>query len=99
MARASKSFVEKKLEAMPTDQMAEKDPMHHIELELSQTLTQMFEEAKKDGFSGSFDEYLDTLSMDELKRIGSRDGGPIGEKIADKHIKSAIKKLKKKGLI
>ena len=59
----------------------------------------MFEEAKKDGFSGSFDEYLDTLSMDELKRIGSRDGGPIGQKIADKHIKSAIKKLKKKGLI
>lgn len=99
MARASKSFVEKKLEAMPTDQMAEKDPMHHIELELSQTLTQMFEEAKKDGFSGSFDEYLDTLSMDELKRIGSRDGGPIGEKIADKHIKSAVKKLKAKGLI
>jgi len=99
MARASKNFVEKKLEAVPTDQMAEKDPMHHIELELSSSLKQMFEEAKKDGFSGSFDEYLDTLSMDELKRIGSRDGGPISQKIADKHIKSAIKKLKKKGLI
>ena len=99
MARASKSFVEKKLEAMPTDQMAEKDPMHHIELELSQTLTQMFEEAKKDGFSGSFDEYLDTLSMDELRRVGSKDGGAIEKRIADKYIKSAIRKLKNKGLI
>jgi len=99
MARASKNFVEKKLEAVPTDQMAEKDPMHHIELELSQTLTQMFEEAKRDGFSGSFDEYLDTLSMDELRRVGSKDGGSIEKRIADKHIKSAIKKLKKKGLI
>jgi hypothetical protein len=59
----------------------------------------MFEEAKEGGFKGSFNEYLDSLSMDELKRIGSRDGGPIGEKIADKHIKSAVKKLKAKGLI
>ena len=99
MARASKNFVDKVLEAVPTNQMAEKDPLHHIELELSSSLKQMFEEAKEGGFKGSFDEYLDSLSMDELKRVGSRDGGPIGEKIADKHIKSAIKKLKKKGLI
>ena len=38
MARASKNFVEKKLEAVSTNQMAEKDPMHHIDLELSATL-------------------------------------------------------------
>ena len=32
MARASKNFVDKILEAVPTKQVAEKDPMHHIEL-------------------------------------------------------------------
>ena len=48
MARASKNFVDKILEAVPTKQVAEKDPMHHIELELSSTLKQMFEEAKEE---------------------------------------------------
>ena len=99
MARTSNNSVDKKLEAVSTTKMAEKDPLHNIDLELSSTLKQMFEEAKNDGFSGSFDEYLDTLSMDELKRVGSKDGGPVGQKIADKHIKSAIRKLKKKNLI
>ena len=36
-----------------------------------------FEEAKKEGFKGSFNEYLDSLSKDELKRIGVQDGGLI----------------------
>jgi hypothetical protein len=100
MARASKNFVEKKLEAVSTNQMAEKDPMHHIDLELMGTLKQMFEEAKEGGFKGSMNDYLDSLSMDELRRIGSKDGGSIKAKqIADRHIKNAIKKLKKKGLL
>jgi len=99
MAKAQNNSVDKKLEAVSTTKMAEKDPMHHIDLELSSTLKQMFEEAKREGFTGSFDQYLDTLSMEELKRVGSKDGGPIGQKIADKHIKSAIRKLKKKNLI
>ena len=53
MARASKNFVDKILEAVPTKQVAEKDPMHHIDLELTGTLKQMFEEAKEGGFKGS----------------------------------------------
>ena len=77
MARASKNFVDKILEAVPTKQVAEKDPMHHIELELTGTLKQMFEEAKEGGFKGSFNEYLDSLSKDELKRIGVSKGGLI----------------------
>jgi len=97
--KGSVNSVDKKLEAVSSTMTADKDPLHHIELELSSTLKQMFEEAKEEGFSGSFNEYLDSLSMDELKRVGSKDGGPIGEKIADKHIKSAVKKLKAKGLI
>ena len=99
MAKAQNNSVDKKLEAVSTTKMAEKDPMHHIDLELSSTLKQMFEEAKREGFTGSFDQYLDTLSMDELKRVGSKDGGPVGQKLADKYIKSAIRKLKKKNLI
>ena len=100
MARASKNFVDKILEAVPTKQVAEKDPMHHIDLELMGTLKQMFEEAKEGGFKGSMNDYLDSLSMDELRRIGSKDGGSIKVKqIADRHIKNAIKKLKKKGLL
>jgi hypothetical protein len=99
MARTSNNSVDKKLEAVSTTKMAEKDPMHHIDLELSSTLKQMFEEAKREGFTGSFDQYLDTLSMEELKRVGSKDGGPIFQIIADKNIKSAIRKLKKKNLI
>ena len=57
--------------------MAEKDPMTHIELELMNSLSTAFEEAKKEGFKGSFNEYLDSLSKDELKRIGVQDGGLI----------------------
>ena len=77
MARASKNFVDKILEAVPTKQVAEKDPMHHIDLELTGTLKQMFEEAKQEGFSGSFNEYLDSLSLEELKSVGAKNGGMI----------------------
>ena len=45
MARTSNNSVDKKLEAVSTTKMAEKDPLHNIDLELSSTLKQMFEEA------------------------------------------------------
>ena len=77
MAKPQNNSVDKKLEAVSTTKMAEKDPMTHIELELMNSLSQAFEEAKKEGFKGSFNEYLDSLSKDELKRIGVQDGGLI----------------------
>ena len=77
MAKAQNNSVDKKLEVVSTTKMAEKDPMTHIELELMNSLSQAFEEAKKDGFKGTFNEYLDSLSKDELKRIGVQDGGLI----------------------
>jgi len=50
--------VEKRLEgksdgstAKALMQLAEKDPMHHIELELSNSLKQAFDEAKEKGFN------------------------------------------------
>ena len=100
MAKAQNNSVDKKLEAVSTTLTADKDPMTHIELELMGELKQMFEEAKENGFKGDMDQYIDSLSEDALKRVGSRDGGSIkAQKIADKHIKAVIVKLKKKGLL
>jgi hypothetical protein len=60
--------------------MVEADPLHHIELELSGTLKQMFEEAKQEGFEGSFKSYIDSLSLEELKKVALRDGGVVDKK-------------------
>tara|TARA_R110000744_G_C19105567_1_gene534093 strand:+ start:42 stop:311 length:270 start_codon:yes stop_codon:yes gene_type:complete len=73
----SVNSVDKKLEAVSTTMTADKDPLHHIELELTGTLKQMFEEAKEEGFKGDFKSYIDSLSIDELKRVGASDGGLI----------------------
>ena len=47
MSRKSRSVnsVDKKLEAVSSTMTADKDPLHHIELELTGTLKQMFEDA------------------------------------------------------
>ncbi len=46
------------------------DLNEHIDLEIMNLLEEAFEEAKKNGFKGSQKEYMDTLSLDDLKRIG-----------------------------
>ena len=53
------------------------DLNEHIDLEIMNLLEEAFEEAKKNGFKGSQKEYMDTLSLDDLKRIGVRTGGLI----------------------
>ena len=56
----------------------EKDPMNHIQLELMNRLEQLFDEAVKNGFKGTFSQYLDTKSKEELKEIGKfSDGGSV----------------------
>tara|TARA_R110000851_G_scaffold203484_1_gene355310 strand:+ start:213 stop:479 length:267 start_codon:yes stop_codon:yes gene_type:complete len=69
--------VDKKLEAVSTTMTADKDPLHNIELELTGTLKQMFEEAKQEGFKGDFKSYIDSLSIDELKSVGAKNSGMI----------------------
>ena len=76
--------IDKPLESAPTVDEAlkvakkEKDPMNHIQLELMNTLQQLFDEAVKNGFKGSFSQYLDTKSKEELKEIGKfSDGGSV----------------------
>ena len=73
----SVNSVDKKLEAVSTTMTADKDPLHNIELELTGTLKQMFEEAKQEGFKGDFKSYIDSLSIDELKSIGAKNDGMI----------------------
>ena len=79
MSRKSRSVnsVDKKLEAVSSTMTADKDPLHHIELELTGTLKQMVEEAKQEGFKGDFNSYLDSLSLEELKSVGAKNGGMI----------------------
>ena len=64
-------------EAKELKKLAEKDPMTHIDLELSAELDRLFKEAKEDGFSGTFTDWLDTKSDDELKRILKNSGGVV----------------------
>jgi len=66
--------IEKKMEAT---QVAA-DPMTHMDLEIMNTLKQMYEEAKKKGYTGSQEQYMKTLSLDKLKRIGIKTGGTVG---------------------
>lgn len=57
--------------------LAEKDPMHHIELELSDALKRAYEEAKENGFKGSMEDYIRTAPLDELKSLAMAGGGPV----------------------
>ena len=73
----SANSIDKKLEDVSSTMTADKDPLHHIELELAGTLKQMFEEAKQEGFKGDFKSYIDSLSLEELKSVGAKNGGMI----------------------
>ncbi|MBC8297487.1 MAG: hypothetical protein H8E55_17050 [Pelagibacterales bacterium] len=53
------------------------DSNEHIDLEIMNVLKEMYEEAKQNGYKGTLDQWQKTLSLDELKRIGIKDGGLI----------------------
>ena len=57
--------------------VAEKDPLHNIDLDLMNALKQAYEEAVKDGFQGSQEKWQDSLSLGALKRLGAKRGGLI----------------------
>ena len=61
--------------------VAEKDPMTHIDLELMDNMKRVFDEARKEGFKGTFKDFLDTLSEEDLKTLFLADGGPVKAKI------------------
>ena len=57
--------------------LAEKDPMHHIELELSDALKRAYEEAKENGFEGTITDYIKKTPVKELKKIAMSNGGSV----------------------
>lgn len=59
--------------------VADKDPLTHIDLELMNNLERGFKEAVEEGFKGTFNDYMDTLSDDQLRTLFLATGGPVKE--------------------
>ena len=77
MKNETKNSVAKAMEPGGPTLVAEKDPLHNIDLDLMNTLKEAFDEAVKDGFEGNQREWQDSLSLGELKRLGAKNGGLI----------------------
>ena len=81
--------VDKRMEGKGTMKVAEKDPLTHIDLELMDNMKRVFDEAKKEGFKGTFKDFLDTLSEEDLKTLFLEKGGLVAKVKEPK----AVKKL------
>ena len=77
MKSETKNSIAKAMEPGGPTLVAEKDPLHNIDLDLMNALKEAFDEAVKDGFSGNQKEWQDSLSLSQLKRISSKNGGLI----------------------
>ena len=79
-------IINNKEKIMPSNNNVEKmmvakgDNFDHIELEIANTLKQMYDEAVKSGYTGTMESFQKTLSLDDLKRIGIKTGGTVGAK-------------------
>ena len=77
MKSETKNSIAKAMDPGGPTVVADKDPLHNIDLDLMNALKEAFDEAVKDGFKGSQKEYMDSLSLSQLKRIGAKNGGLI----------------------
>ena len=77
MKNETKNSVAKAMEPGGPTLVAEKDPLQNIDLDLMNALKEAFDEAVKDGFVGDQQEWQDSLSLSQLKRIGAKNGGLI----------------------
>ena len=57
--------------------LAEKDPMTHIDLELMNNIERNYKEAVEQGFKGDMEDYINSLSLEGLKKVAMADGGPV----------------------
>ena len=71
--------VDKRMEGKGPMKVAEKDPMTHIDLELMDNMKRVFDEARKEGFKGTFKDFLDTLSEEDLKTLFLEKGGLVAK--------------------
>jgi hypothetical protein len=58
-------------------QYAEKDPMTHMDLELMGNIERDYKEAVKQGFKGDMEDYINSLSLEKLRKIALSDGGSV----------------------
>ena len=77
MKSETKNSIAKAMEPGGPIRVAEKDPLHNIDLDLMNALKEAFDEAVKDGFQGDQQQWQDSLSLSQLKRIGAKNGGLI----------------------
>jgi len=77
MKSETKNSIAKAMDPGGPTLVADKDPLHNIDLDLMNALKEAFDEAVKDGFQGNQEEWQDSLSLSQLKRISSKNGGLI----------------------
>ena len=77
MKSETKNSVAKAMEPGGPTLVADKDPLQNIDLDLMQALEQAYKEAVKDGFKGDQEQWQDSLSLGDLKRLGAKNGGLI----------------------
>ena len=58
-------------------QLADKDPMTHMDLEMMGNIERNYEEAVEKGFSGTMEEYIESLSLEGLREIALSQGGSV----------------------
>ena len=58
-------------------QTADKDPMTHMDLEMMGNIERNYEEAVEKGFSGTMEEYIESLSLEGLREIALSQGGSV----------------------
>ena len=59
------------------EQLADKDPMTHMDLEMMGNIERGYEEAVEKGFSGTMEEYIESLSLEGLREIALSQGGSV----------------------
>ena len=77
MKSETKNSIPKAMDPGGPTLVAEKDPLQNIDLDLMNALKEAFDEAVKDGFQGDQQQWQDSLSLGELKRLGAKNGGLI----------------------
>ena len=77
MKSETKNSVAKAMDPGGPTIVADKDPLQNIDLDLMQALEQAYKEAVKDGFKGDQEQWQDSLSLGDLKRLGAKNGGLI----------------------
>ena len=55
----------------------EKDPMTHMDLEMSGNIVRSYDEAVEKGFKGTIDDYIKSLPLEKLRKIAFSDGGSV----------------------